>query len=127
MNTNKKNKMKFQQELQNSKVKKNANIISVLFWFVSSMYIYSIDFDFSERYSWKPFVFFIIGPIVAALIFGNIIYSSQKIIEKMTISLLSKSKPNLITPVVVFLFFCFLVAIFLVIFKFAQLLQLSLN
>jgi len=124
MNINKKNA---QQEIQNSKVKKNANIISVLFWFVSSMYIYSIDFDFSERYSWKPFVFFIIGPVVAGFIFGNIIYSSQKIIEKTTISLLSKSKPNLIAPVIVFLFFCFLVAIFLVIFKFAQLLQLSLN
>jgi hypothetical protein len=127
MDINKKNKMKIQQELQNNKVKKNANIISILFWFVSSMYIYSIDFDFSERYSWKPFVFFIIGPIVATLIFGNIIYLSQKIIEKMTISLLSKSKPNLIPPVIVSLFFCFLVAIFLVIFKFAELLQLSLN
>ena len=69
MNINKKNA---QQEIQNSKVKKNANIISVLFWFVSSMYIYSIDFDFSERYSWKPFVFFIIGPVVAAFIFGNL-------------------------------------------------------
>jgi hypothetical protein len=127
MNINKKNETKVQQQLQNNKVKKNANIISILFWLVSSMYIYSIDFDFSERYSWKPFVFFIIGPIVAALIFGNIIYLSQKIIEKMTISFLSKSKPNLIQPVIVFLFFCFLVAIFLIIFKFAQLLQLSLN
>ena len=30
----------------------------------------------------KPFVFFILGPIFAAIVFGNIIYSIQKVIEK---------------------------------------------
>ena len=68
-----------QQQIQDAKVRKNAKIISVLFWLGSSFYLYSTDIGFSDVYSWKPFVFFIIGPIFSALVFGNIIYYLQKI------------------------------------------------
>ena len=89
MSTAKDKRVKAQQLLQESKVKKNAKIISVLFWFGSSLYIYSTDVGFSDVYSWKPFVFFILGPIFSAIVFGNIIYSLQKIIEKLLIKALS--------------------------------------
>ena len=59
--------------MQDYKVKKNARIISVLFWFASSLYLYSTDVGFADVYSWKPFVFFILGPIFSAIVFGNII------------------------------------------------------
>ena len=73
----KKNNRIAQQQVQDSKVKKNAKIISVLFWLGSSFYLYSTDIGFSDVYSWKPFVFFILGPLFAAIIFGNIIFSIQ--------------------------------------------------
>ena len=50
-----------QQQIQDAKVRKNAKIISVLFWLGSSFYLYSTDIGFSDVYSWKPFVFFILG------------------------------------------------------------------
>ena len=113
-------KQEAQQELQNYKVKKNARIISVLFWFVSSLYLYSTDVGFSDVYSWKPFVFFILGPIFSAIVFGNIIFYSQKLIERTYIKLMSKSKPNLIPVFVIVTFFSFLVGLLLVIFEFAK-------
>ena len=64
----KKNNRIAQQQVQDSKVKKNAKIISVLFWLGSSFYLYSTDIGFSDVYSWKPFVFFILGPLFAAVI-----------------------------------------------------------
>ena len=70
-------KQEAQQVLQDYKVKKNARIISVLFWFVSSLYLYSTDIGFSDVYSWKPFVFFILGPIFSAIVFGNIIFYTE--------------------------------------------------
>ncbi len=119
----KKNNRLAQQQIQDSKVKKNAKIISVLFWLGSSFYLYSTDIGFSDVYSWKPFVFFILGPIFAAVVFGNIIYSIQKVIEMFLIKSLGSSKPELIPPFIVVIFFCTLVAVFLVIFEFTKLLQ----
>ena len=127
MTSIKERKLKAQQLIQDSKVKKNATIISVLFWFGSSLYIYSTDVGFSDVYSWKPFVFFVIGPLFAAIVFGNIIFYSQKIIEKILIKLLINKKPELIPPMIAVLFFCFLIAIFLIIFEFAKLLQFMLH
>jgi len=46
-----------QQLLQESKVKKNAKIIAILFWFGSSIYIYSSDVGFSDVYSWNHLSF----------------------------------------------------------------------
>ena len=123
MSTAKDKRVKAQQLLQESKVKKNAKIISILFWFGSSLYIYSTDVGFSDVYSWKPFVFFILGPIFSAIVFGNIIYALQKIIEKLLIKALADTKPGLITPLIVVTFFCVLVGIFLVIFEFSKALQ----
>ena len=116
-------KMEAQQLLQESKVRKNAKIISVLFWFGSSLYIYSTDVGFSDVYSWKPFVFFILGPIFSAIVFGNIIYALQKIIEKLSIKALAETKPGLIPPLIVVTFFCVLIGMFLVIFEFSKALQ----
>ena len=112
-----------QQQIQDSKVRKNAKIISVLFWLGSSFYLYSTDIGFSDVYSWKPFVFFILGPIFAAIIFGNIIYSIQKVIEMFLIKSLGSTKPELIPPLIVVIFFCTLIAVFLAIFEFTKLLQ----
>ena len=123
MSTIKDKRIKAQQLLQESKVKKNAKIISVLFWFGSSLFIYSTDVGFADVYSWKPFVFFILGPIFSAIVFGNIIYALQKIIEKLLIKALADTKPGLITPLIVVTFFCVLVGIFLVIFEFSKALQ----
>ena len=119
----KKNNRIAQQQVQDSKVKKNAKIISVLFWLGSSFYLYSTDIGFSDVYSWKPFVFFILGPLFAAVIFGNIIFSIQKVIEMFLIKSLGSTKPKLIPPLIVVIFFCTLVAVFLVIFEFTKLLQ----
>jgi len=119
----KKNNRIAQQQVQDSKVKKNAKIISVLFWLGSSFYLYSTDIGFSDVYSWKPFVFFILGPLFAAVIFGNIIFSIQKVIEMFLIKSLGPTKPELIPPLIVVIFFCTLVAVFLVIFEFTKLLQ----
>ena len=127
MNTVKDKRIKAQQLLQESKVKKNAKIISVLFWFGSSLYIYSTDVGFSDVYSWKPFIFFILGPIFSAVVFGNIIYALQKIIEKLLIQALAETKPNLIPPLIVVIFFCVLIGMFLVIFEFSKALQLLLH
>ena len=127
MNTIKDKRIKAQQLLQESKVKKNAKIISVLFWFGSSLYIYSTDVGFSDVYSWKPFIFFILGPIFSAVVFGNIIYALQKIIEKLLIQALAETKPNLIPPLIVVIFFCVLIGMFLVIFEFSKALQLLLH
>ena len=119
----KKNNRIAQQQVQDSKVKKNAKIISVLFWLGSSFYLYSTDIGFSDVYSWKPFVFFILGPLFAAVIFGNIIFSIQKVIEMFLIKSLGSTTPELIPPLIVVIFFCTLVAVFLVIFEFTKLLQ----
>ncbi|MDB4090221.1 hypothetical protein N9540_03035 [Gammaproteobacteria bacterium] len=127
MNKVKDKRIKAQQLLQESKVKKNAKIISVLFWFGSSLYIYSTDVGFSDVYSWKPFIFFILGPIFSAVVFGNIIYALQKIIEKLLIKALAETKPNLIPPLIVVIFFCVLIGMFLVIFEFSKALQLLLH
>jgi hypothetical protein len=120
-------KMEAQQLLQESKVRKNAKIISVLFWLGSSLYIYSTDVGFSDIYSWKPFIFFILGPIFSAVVFGNIIYALQKIIEKLLIKALADTKPGLIQPLIVVIFFCVLIGMFLVIFEFSKALQFLLH
>ncbi|MBT5761261.1 MAG: hypothetical protein HOI56_00780 [Gammaproteobacteria bacterium] len=120
-------RMEAQQLLQESKVKKNAKIISVLFWFGSSLYIYSTDVGFADVYSWKPFVFFVLGPLFSAIVFGNIIYSLQKIIEKLLIKSLADTKPELIPPLIVAIFFCVLIGTFLIIFEFAKMLQILLH
>jgi|TARA_Y100000741_G_C18103297_1_gene497704 hypothetical protein len=120
---NKNNKRLAQQQIQDSKVKKNAKIIAVLFWLGSSFYIYSTDIGFSDVYSWKPFVFFVLGPIFASIVFGNIIFSIQKVIEMLLIKFLGKSRPELIPVFIVVIFFCTLVAVFLAIFEFTKLLQ----
>ena len=118
---------KLKQVIQDFKVRKNARIIAVLFWFASSLYIYSTDVGFSDVYSWKPFVFFILGPIFSAILFGNIIFYSQKLIEKSLIKLLENSKPQAIPVFVIVIFFCFLIGLFLVIFEFAKILQIILH
>jgi len=124
---NKKRKLTVDQQTQDMKVKKNAYILASLFWIGASLFIYSEDAGFSDVYSWKPFVFFIVGPIMAALVFGNILFSLQKIVEKIAISFLAKSNPHLIAPLVSSFFFILLVASFLIIFEFAKLVQLVLN
>ena len=127
MNKVKNKRAEAQQLLQESKVKKNAKIISVLFWFGSSLYIYSTDVGFFDVYSWKPFIFFILGPLFSAIVFGNIIYSLQKIIEKSLIKSLVNTRPELIPPLIVVIFFCVLIGTFLVIFEFAKILQILLH
>ncbi len=112
-----------QQAIQEHKAKKNKYIIASVFWFLSSLYIYSNDAGFSDVYSLKPFIYFIVGPVFAAVVFGNIMFFLQKIIEKGVIGFLGNSAENLVLPVISFMFFCALVAMFLVIFKFAELLQ----
>tara|TARA_B100001167_G_C16629260_1_gene238714 strand:- start:39 stop:419 length:381 start_codon:yes stop_codon:yes gene_type:complete len=124
---NKNRKLSTDQKIQDMKVKKNAYILATLFWIAASLFIYSKDAGFSDVYSWKPFVFFIVGPIIAALVFGNILFSLQKIVEKTAISFLAKNKPHLIAPLVSSFFFILLVASFLIIFEFAKLVQLVLN
>tara|TARA_Y100000817_G_C16489998_1_gene381973 strand:+ start:99 stop:482 length:384 start_codon:yes stop_codon:yes gene_type:complete len=120
MSSLKDRKQQAKQEMQDYKVKKNARIISVLFWFASSLYLYSTDVGFADVYSWKPFVFFILGPIFSAIVFGNIIFYSQRLIEKLYIKILASSKPQLIPVFVIVTFFSFLVALFLIIFEFAK-------
>jgi hypothetical protein len=127
MSKTKNKKVEAQQLLQESKVRKNAKIISVLFWVGASLYIYSTDVGFADVYSWKPFVFFILGPIFSAIVFGNIIYALQKIIEKLLIKALAKTKPALIPPLIVVIFFCVLIGMFLVIFEFSKALQFLLH
>ena len=120
MSSLKDRKQQAKQEMQDYKVKKNARIISVLFWFASSLYLYSTDVGFADVYSWKPFVFFILGPVFSAIVFGNIIFYSQRLIEKLYIKILASSKPQLIPVFVIVTFFSFLVALFLIIFEFAK-------
>ena len=120
MSSLKDRKQQAKQEMQDYKVKKNARIISVLFWFASSLYLYSTAVGFADVYSWKPFVFFILGPIFSAIVFGNIIFYSQRLIEKLYIKILASSKPQLIPVFVIVTFFSFLVALFLIIFEFAK-------
>jgi len=127
MSKTKNKKVEAQQLLQESKVRKNAKIISVLFWVGASLYIYSTDVGFADVYSWKPFVFFILGPIFSAMVFGNIIYALQKIIEKLLIKALIDTKPGLIPPLIAAIFFCVLIGMFLVIFEFSKNLQLLLQ
>ena len=62
MSKKSKNKANLNQQIQDMKVKKNAFIIAALFWIGTSLFIYSQDEGFSDVYSWKPFVFFIVGP-----------------------------------------------------------------
>ena len=112
-----------QQEIQEHKAKKNKYIIAAVFWFLSSLYIYSNDAGFSDVYSLKPFIYFIVGPVVASIVFGNIMFFLQKIIEKGVIAFLGNNAQNLVLPVISFIFFCALVGMFIVIFKFAELLQ----
>ena len=127
MSKKSKNKASLNQQIQDMKVKKNAFIIAALFWIGTSLFIYSQDEGFSDVYSWKPFVFFIVGPIVSAYVFENILFSLQKIIEKFVISLFAKSRPHLIGPIVSTFFFILLVGAFLTIFEFSKLVQLVLN
>ena len=127
MSSLKDRKQQAKQEMQDYKVKKNARIISILFWFASSLYLYSTDVGFADVYSWKPFVFFILGPIFSAIIFGNIIFYSQRLIEKLYIKILASSKPQLIPVFVIVTFFSFLVALFLIIFEFAKVILAIIN
>ncbi len=115
------------RNMQDMKVKKNAYILTSIFWIAASLFIYSRDAGFSDVYSWKPFVFFIVGPIMSAIVFGNILFSLQKIVEKGIISMFAKNKPHLIAPFISTLFFFLLVGIFLVIFEFSKLVQLTLT
>jgi hypothetical protein len=112
-----------EQAIQEHKAKKNKYIIAAVFWFLSSLYLYSIDEGFSDVYSLKPFVYFIVGPVFASIVFGNIMFFLQKIIEKGVINFLGSSAQHLVLPVISFIFFCALVGMFIVIFKFAELLQ----
>ena len=109
-----------EQQIQEHKAKKNKYIIAAVFWFLSSLYIYSNDSGFSDVYSLKPFIYFIVGPVVASIVFGNIMFFLQKIIEKGVIAFLGNNAQNLVLPVISFIFFCALVGMFLVIFKFAE-------
>jgi len=70
---------------------------------------------------------FILGPIFSAVVFGNIIYALQKIIEKLLIKGLADTKPGLIPPLIVVIFFCVLIGMFLVIFEFSKALQFLLH
>ena len=112
-----------EQQIQEHKAKKNKYILAAVLWFLSSVYIYSNDSGFSDVYSLKPFIYFIVGPVVASIVFGNIMFFLQKIIEKGVIAFLGNNAQNLVLPVISFIFFCALVGMFLVIFKFAELLQ----
>jgi len=109
------------KEIQDMKVRKNAYILTSIFWIAASLFIYSRDAGFSDVYSWKPFVFFIVGPIISAIVFGNILFSLQKIVEKGIISMLAEKKPHLVAPFVSTFFFFLLVGIFLGIFEFSKL------
>ena len=109
-----------EQAIQEHKAKKNKYIIAAVFWFLSSLYIYSNDAGFSDVYSLKPFVYFIVGPVFASIVFGNIMFFMQKIIEKGVIGFFGKNSQNLVLPVISFVFFCALVGMFIVIFKFAE-------
>ena len=113
-----------EQAIQEHKAKKNKYIIAAVFWFLSSLYVYSNDTGFSDVYSLKPFVYFIVGPVFASIVFGNIMFFLQKIIEKGVISFLGENSQNLVLQVISFIFFCSLVGMFIVIFKFAELLQI---
>ena len=112
-----------EQQIQEHKAKKNKYIIAAVFWFLSSLYIYSNDSGFSDVFSLKPFIYFIVGPVVASIVFGNIMFFLQKIIERGVIAFLGNNSQNLVLPVISFIFFCALVGMFLVIFKFSELLQ----
>ena len=79
-----------EQAIQEHKAKKNKYIIAAVFWFLSSLYIYSNDAGFSDVYSLKPFVYFIVGPVFASIVFGNIMFFMQKIIEKGVIGFFRK-------------------------------------
>jgi hypothetical protein len=67
-----------EQAIQEHKAKKNKYIIAAVFWFLSSLYVYSNDAGFSDVYSLKPFVYFIVGPVFASIVFGNIMFFMQK-------------------------------------------------
>ncbi len=123
MTSVKERKLKAQQEIQDAKIQKNSKIIAVLFWITSSFYIYSTDVGFSDVYSWKPFVFFVLGPIFSAIVFGNIIFYVQKIIEKTLINALAKTQPQIIPFLMVVIIFSFFVGTFLAIFEFTKILQ----
>ena len=94
-----------QQEIQEHKAKKNKYIIAAVFWFLSSLYIYSNDAGFSDVYSLKPFIYFIVGPVLASILFGNIMFFLQKIIERGVISFLGNNSQNLVLPVISFISF----------------------
>ena len=93
-----------QQEIQEHKAKKNKYIIAAVFWFLSSLYIYSNDAGFSDVYSLKPFIYFIVGPVLASILFGNIMFFLQKIIERGVIAFLGNNSQNLVLPCYIFHF-----------------------
>ena len=72
-----------EQQIQEHKAKKNKYIIAAVFWFLSSLYIYSNDSGFSDVYSLKPFIYFIVGPVVASIVFGNIMFFLQKSLKRV--------------------------------------------
>ena len=123
MTSIKEKKLKAQQEIQDAKILKNSKIIAVLFWLASSFYIYSTDVGFSDVYSWKPFVFFVLGPIFSAIVFGNIIFYTQKIIERTLINSFAETQPQIIPFLMVVTIFSFFVGAFIVIFEFTKILQ----
>ena len=84
-----------EQQIQEHKAKKNKYIIAAAFWFLSSLYIYSNDSGFSDVYSLKPFIYFIVGPVVASIVFGNIMFFLQKIIaaNQIFFALCNKASP----------------------------------
>jgi hypothetical protein len=123
MTSIKEKKLKAQQEIQDAKIQKNSKIIAVLFWLASSFYIYSVDVGFSDVYSWKPFVFFVLGPIFSAIVFGNIIFYTQKIIERTLVNAFAEAQPHIIPFLMVVIIFSFFVGTFIVIFEFTKILQ----
>ena len=123
MTSIKEKKLKAQQEIQDAKIQKNSKIVAVLFWITSSFYIYSTDVGFSDVYSWKPFVFFVLGPIFSATVFGNIIFYTQKIIERTLINVFAETKPQIIPFLMVVIIFSFFVGVFIAIFEFTKILQ----
>jgi len=123
MTSIKEKKLKAQQEIQDAKIQKNSKIIAVFFWLTASFYIYSTDVGFSDVYSWKPFVFFVLGPIFSATVFGNIIFYTQKIIERTLINVFAETKPQIIPFLMVVIIFSFFVGVFIAIFEFTKILQ----
>ena len=68
-------------------------------------------------------MFFVLGPIFSATVFGNIIFYTQKIIERTLINVFAETKPQIIPFLMVVIIFSFFVGVFIAIFEFTKILQ----